>query len=234
MGPVPAREEIPVRERHEFPGWVVSVRSEVGLVRHRLEDAWRILPNVRVAGQAMNALAVFDGLGGVPNGQEAAWAASDHLRDALEHAPRAADVLAHLNNWVRDTQGATTAVVALFPSVGNFGDGVVLSIGDSAAYALGPDRKARLLVPKDSDGPHVLTDYLGHAEAGGHVGTLQVQKGGALLLCTDGVDGVVEPDSIARLLLSGDLAAALDDLFAEILDRGAPDNATVVVARRLS
>ncbi len=228
----PSAKELPARERHRIPGWVVAVRSEVGLVRARLEDAWCVAQGLRLGGRPHHALAVFDGLGGLPNGQEAAWAAADKLPEAVTTAPRAEEVLARLNNWVRETQGATTAVVALIPAGTATGHGLLLSVGDSAAYLLEDDQGPVLLTPKDSEGGNVVTDFLGSPDLRGHTTEVEVPRGAALLLCTDGVDGVVPAASLTRVLKAPDLAAALDDLFAEILANGAPDNATVVVARR--
>jgi PPM family protein phosphatase len=234
--PVPGRvpgppDESPVRQRLRLPGWIVIVRSDVGGVRERLEDAWAVLPSTAAAGRKSTVFAVFDGLGGEPNGQEAAWAAADNLGEALGRATRPDQVLPRLNAWVRQTQGSTTAVVALFPHEG--GDGTLLSVGDSAAYAL-DGTGLDLLTPKDAAGPNVVTDCLGSPDPGGHERSVHVARGQTVLLCTDGIDGVVDPASITAVLQAPDLAAAVEDLFAEVWAKGAPDNATLVAARRVS
>jgi len=220
-----------VRQRLRIPGWLVVVRSDVGAVRERLEDAWAVLPSAPVLGRDASVLAVFDGLGGEPNGQEAAWAAAEHLAEALQKSSSHAQVFQRLNPWVRQTQGSTTAVVALFPDHG--GEGTILCVGDSAAYGLDTTGPV-LLTPKDASAPNVVTDCLGSADPTGHVESIHVGRGQTILLCTDGVDGVVSPDSIAATLRAPDLAAAVEDLFAEVWANGAPDNATLVAARRLS
>lgn len=234
MATPPSLADLPVRERYQAPPWIVVVRSDLGLVRTRLEDAWAVLPAASMRTQRVHAFAVFDGLGGLPHGQEAAWTAAEQLPDALARAGAVEHVLGQLNAAVERTRGATTAVVALFPADSAAGQGTILSAGDSGAYMLDTSGGARLLTPKDSEGPYTVTDYLGHTGLRGHATPVAVPHGGALLLCSDGVDGVVEPSSLARVLKAPDLGAAVDELFFEILDRGAPDNATVVVARRIA
>lgn len=231
LGSLPST--FPVRERHRVHSWDVAVRSDVGAVRTRLEDAWAVLSSVPMGGRSLDVFAVFDGLGGLPHGQEAAWGAAEALSASLQRSTGPSDVLHHLHGVVEGTGGATTAVVALFPTQGTVGEGVLVSAGDSAAYMAGPAGQLRLLVPKDAEGPSIVTQCLGREEPQGHVVPCSVPRGGTLLLCTDGVDGVVEPDRLVGALRSADLAAALEDVFSEIWDRGAPDNATVVLARRL-
>jgi len=223
--------EFPVRDRLRIPGWIVVVRSDVGLVRERLEDAWAVLPNAPALGRPSTVFAVFDGLGGEPYGQEAAWAAADHLPEAIARAGQHEQLLPRLNGWVRQTQGSTTAVLALFPHEG--GDGTVVSVGDSAAYLL-DGTQLQLVTPKDAAASNVVTDCLGAPDPTGHVVHVRVGRGQTVLLCTDGVDGVVSPESIAAAMRSPDLAAATEDLFAEVWAKGAPDNATIVAARRVA
>lgn len=227
----PGLRDYPWRERHRLPNWVVAVRSDVGLVRDHAEDAFRVLPEGVYQNRNALALGVFDGLGGEPNGRDAAWAAADHLHEALAKVSAPGNLLGYLNAWVRDAHGMTTAVVALLPEAK--GDaGWLLSIGDSGAYALDASGNAKLLHPKDATAPNHVTDCLGMPEIGGHALPLAIPRGGAILLCTDGVDGVVEQGSLTRALRAPDVAAAADDLLADVLVKGAPDNATVVLARR--
>lgn len=233
VGPAPTDEGMPYTRRVAMDPWVGVVRSEVGLVRTRLEDAWCLTPTVTVAGKPCAVAAVFDGVGGQPGGQEAAWAAADHLEETLRKIRDPKHALAHLNNWVRTTEGSTTAVVAILPK-SQAEAGMLLSVGDSAAYGVGPDAEARLLVPKDAEPQSgAITDYLGHAGLEGHATTVHVAPGHTLLLCSDGVDKVIHPGHLGAALRAPDLAAAVDDLFDEIRGRGAPDNATVVAMRRI-
>lgn len=209
----------------------VAVRTHVGLVRTRLEDAWRVAPGVPFLGGRVDAFAVFDGLGGRPNGDAAAWAASRALPAAVQAAGSPADILANLEEAVAPTGGMTTAVVALCPSAGMEGPSHLLSSGDSSAYTL-QDGRVTLLVPRDRSGRATVTDCLGNGRAHAQVRTWGWQ--GPLLMCTDGIDDVVGAEALRATLEAppNGLAAALDRLMEEVLAAGAPDNATVLALSR--
>jgi serine/threonine protein phosphatase PrpC len=209
--------------------WRIVAHSEPGLVRRRNEDAWRVLPDARLGSEHVLAVAVFDGLGGVPHGDRASAVAADGLAGALAAAAAPAAVLPLLDDAVRATGGCTTAVVAVFPGAGDAGH--VLAAGDSAAY-LRRAGAAGLVAAKDSDGPNVVTDLLGGRGVRGHVVPIRLQAGDTLLLCTDGVDGVVTERSLQRVLApDAALEVAVTRLFNDVRAAGAPDNATVVAAR---
>jgi protein phosphatase len=60
----------------------------------------------------------------------------------------------------------------------------------------------------------------------------KLRRGDMLVLCSDGLSGVVKPDEIALAIEEEpDLPSACDRLIALANDRGGPDNVTVVVAR---
>lgn len=227
----PAARELPFRSRVQDLRWLVVVRSDQGLVRKRLEDAWAVHPNARLGGEPVSAFAVFDGLGGEPNGQEAAWTAAEEFPRALERASTAAMVLPLLNEYVKATGGFTTAAVALLDARGS---GQLLNLGDSAAYALDAAGSVVLLSTKDREAPNRVTRFLGADLAETAPVGFHLPVGRALLLCTDGVDDVAGTEEIQRVLTSVDLDAALDALFLRVREGGAPDNATVVAVRRLS
>ncbi len=59
-----------------------------------------------------------------------------------------------------------------------------------------------------------------------------VRRGDTLVLCTDGLSGLVRRDEIAAIVTQEeDLEAACDRLIERANDRGGPDNITVVIAR---
>ncbi|MEJ7809699.1 MAG: protein phosphatase 2C domain-containing protein [Gemmatimonadaceae bacterium] len=59
-----------------------------------------------------------------------------------------------------------------------------------------------------------------------------VRRGDVLVLCTDGLSGLVRREEIAAVVGDGDdLAAAADRLIAMANENGGPDNITVVLAR---
>jgi PPM family protein phosphatase len=61
-----------------------------------------------------------------------------------------------------------------------------------------------------------------------------LDPGDALLVCTDGLHGLVDDEEIARLTDSGDLEKVCQRLIHEANDRGGPDNITVVISRAVS
>jgi PPM family protein phosphatase len=81
---------------------------------------------------------------------------------------------------------------------------------------------------------HVITNVVGGNELGVAVEAqvLEVQADDRLLLCSDGLSETVTNDSI-RAVLEMELApeAAARKLLAQALERGAPDNVTLVVVR---
>lgn len=80
---------------------------------------------------------------------------------------------------------------------------------------------------------NVLTRALGaEVDADPTVGEVDLRSGDTLLLCSDGLWGVVEDrelaDAVTRLPVAKDAARALVDL---ALDRGGPDNISVAIIR---
>ncbi|MEA3202655.1 MAG: Protein phosphatase [Thermoplasmata archaeon] len=217
-------------ERHAGKRWDAWVRSEVGAVRRRLEDSWMV-GEARMAGEAWDAHAVFDGLGGSPNGQEAAWAAAKGLARAMARATGPRNVLRELDADVLATGGASTAAV-LLSAQARPGECWLLGAGDSSVHVLATPGS---LLPHDRAGLHAVTDCLGMPLRRGHALRLRVGPGKALLLCTDGVDQVAGLDAVRECLAApaAQSEAALDRLLACVEARGSPDNATALLVRRL-
>ncbi|HJT17809.1 MAG TPA: Stp1/IreP family PP2C-type Ser/Thr phosphatase [Thermoanaerobaculia bacterium] len=61
-------------------------------------------------------------------------------------------------------------------------------------------------------------------------GPFEVQEGDTFILCSDGLHGVVKEDEIGRIAQLP-LEQAANEFVKLALDRGAPDNVTVIVAR---
>jgi len=81
---------------------------------------------------------------------------------------------------------------------------------------------------------HFLTSVVGggHESAEGDLHHLALEIGDAVLLCTDGLTGLVRDEEIAEILRQAPCCDdACDALVSRALERGAPDNVTVVVAR---
>jgi PPM family protein phosphatase len=211
-------------------GLEVRVRCEQG-ARRRIEDAWVADLDVPHAGGRAAVFAVFDGLGGEPGGDVAARTASSELVPTIRAATAFPEVLPRLNSRVLTSGGFTTAVVALLePETGRVD---LASVGDSGAFML-EDGRVRLVSERDSAPSGSITDFLGNAGLRGHRSTLQLDRGASLILCTDGVDGVIGAAALRPLLEASmvESRAALDRVYEEITRRGAPDNATLVWVRR--
>ncbi len=147
-----------------------------------------------------------------------------------------------------DYLGMGTTVVAALATDG--GGLVVAHVGDSRAYRLRAGvleqltrddswvatvLAADLAADPKSFANHpmrnVLTNVLGAREDSEvHLQEHAAEPGDVLLLCTDGVHGVLDPGRIAPILARrGDAEAACDALITEALAGGSRDNMTALV-----
>ncbi|MDP3216913.1 MAG: SpoIIE family protein phosphatase, partial [Deltaproteobacteria bacterium] len=81
---------------------------------------------------------------------------------------------------------------------------------------------------------HVVTNAVGGTTQGVHVEVqrTRIEPGDALLLCSDGLTGMVPDDQICAVLAAEpDPRAACQRLIAAALEAGGKDNVTVIVAR---
>ena len=126
------------------------------------------------------------------------------------------------------------------------------SAGDSRLYLLADGRLTQLtrddtwaatvLAAQGKSGPagrlpssmrHVLTNVLGaREEADVHVSEHDLSGGEMILLCSDGLHGVLD-DSTLQMMLSagGSPVEIVPQLIEAALTRGAKDNVTAVLAR---
>jgi serine/threonine protein phosphatase PrpC len=94
-----------------------------------------------------------------------------------------------------------------------------------------------LIQPEDAGAHpfrHVITNVVGGPKAGLHaeVHRLSLEAGDTLLLCTDGLTGMVADDQITAVLQASPTAkAAAEQLVVLANEQGGKDNVTVVVAR---
>lgn len=81
---------------------------------------------------------------------------------------------------------------------------------------------------------HFLTSVVGGGgdSAGSDLHHVLLKVGDAVLICTDGLTGAVRDEEIAEVLrIAPSCDDACNSLVAKTLERGAPDNVTVIVAR---
>ncbi len=223
-------------------------RTHVGRIREHNEDAFLVRPPL---------FAVADGMGGHQAGEVASAHAIEEIAGAFDagrvvggadlvRAFQGANEIIRADghrNPLRQGMGTTCVAVLLEPTSAH-----VAHIGDSRAYLLRAGRLERLtddhsLVAalvrdgylRESDAErdprrHIVTRALGaDAEAMPDLRDVPLEPGDRLLLCSDGLSGVVHEQEIATLLAKGTPADAAAALVARTLDLGAPDNVTVVV-----
>jgi len=188
---------------------------------------------------AMEELAALRGKGPWPNDR----AATDDLKQAIVRANRRIREMAAGD---RNLNGMGTTLVALLED----GDSVHLAnVGDSRAYLLRQGELTQVTVdhtlvqelidegrlsPEDAE-RHPQRSMITRALGVDHqveidLFTYKLQLGDRLLLCTDGLSGVLEPAKIRNVLLRvRDSQKAADRLVAMANEGGGPDNITVIV-----
>lgn len=138
---------------------------------------------------------------------------------------------------------ATTATVALLS-----GDRVHLGhVGDSRAYLLRGGQLTQLtedhtlLAQQARAGVHIPEEarvYLSNSltQAVGleqpivpFTDSFAVEEGDRLLLCSDGLHGFMDDESIASVILSEEQGGAVDALIAKAIAEGSTDNITIVL-----
>lgn len=204
---------------------------------------------------------VCDGMGGEVGGEIAATIAVETIAALLSGASalderllvssieRAAGNIrtVALSDRTLARMGTTATLAAVV------GDALICAqVGDSRAYLLrasgGLERLTRDqtlaehlvangMVPRenirDAVGPNVILQALGaSSRLDVVVSRVTLRAGDVLLVCSDGLHGVVSDAEIAAILSSNeDAGVACDALVARAIDLGGPDNITCVVVR---
>jgi protein phosphatase len=203
---------------------------------------------------------VADGMGGHRAGEIASGLAVETIRSVMTAEPPTGDLLCHAVECANDQilaaattnpdhSGMGTTVAALLI---NKRDLEFVNVGDSRIYRwrsgtvtqLTKDDSwlshARANGTEISDEEarrhpmrHVLTDVVGvRPELSPELQMAPVESGDTLVLCSDGLHGVVTSDRLAAILEAHpEPKASADRLVQEALDHGATDNITVIVVR---
>jgi PPM family protein phosphatase len=228
-----------------------AARSDVGIIRPGNEDSG-------YAGQRL--LLVADGMGGHAAGELASAVAVAIVarldifppvsHEALDALSESVDEVGEtINTIITDDEALTgmgTTVTGLFWLGGRI---AIVHVGDSRAYLLRDGELIRLThdhtyvqtlvdsgsITEDEAAIHPRRSLLMRALDGinpveADLSVREARAGDRLMLCTDGLTGVVRDDDIARLLSFGDPTGSVMRLVDLALERGAPDNVTVVVA----
>lgn len=228
-----------------------AARSEIGRVRRNNEDAGYA---------ATDLLVVADGMGGHEAGELASAATIAAIVAAAASSTGADEVLTQLaeavitsGEYIADVvaanrdlagMGTTMTVVALRE------DRIAMAhVGDSRAYLYRANELQQMT--KDHTFVQTLVDSgeITPAEAAVHpkrnlmmraidgihavevdLSVRETREGDRYLLCSDGLCGVIDSETIAKCLSVTDLTNAVTLLIDAAMSAGAPDNITVVVA----
>lgn len=222
-------------------------RTEIGNVREHNEDSLTVLPPL---------FAVADGMGGHEAGEIASEITINTLNDL---APQSADaealaravVAANLNVIKAPSQGVgregmgTTLTAAILEKERL----IIAQVGDSRAYLLHNGSLQQLTRDHSLMADMIEAGQLTEAEARVHpnrsvitraIGSdphmqpdlyeLNVETGDRLLLCSDGICGMIEDHEIASIMRQAPSAqSCADQLVEAALAAGGFDNATAVV-----
>ena len=207
-------------------------------------------------------LVVADGMGGHRGGATASRLAGetvktqylgsetedvgDALRDSLQRANSRIFQEAQANPDLRG-MGTTTSALAIRDENGWFahvGDSRIYRVRGNAIEQLTDDHslvatmvREGLLTTKEAETHprrNVLQRSMGVAEdvEVDVKGPFDVQEGDTFILCSDGLHGLVKEDEMLEVAKQA-IDAAADEFVKRALERGAPDNVTVIVARAI-
>lgn len=221
--------------------------SDVGLVRTQNEDSYLVGPGV---------FAVCDGMGGALAGEVASETACRHLMQLhpeTDSADKLVDAVRRANAEIFARSLGEPALAGMgttLTAAMRQGDTLVFAhVGDSRAYLLRAGRLQQLtedhslvaelvrqgrITPQEAAvHPHrsVITRALGtEQEVPPDLVSVPLQVGDRIVICSDGVSGLVPDEQIGQVLAAvPDPEAAARSLVAEAIARGGDDNATAVV-----
>lgn len=236
----------------------VSALSHDGLVRDQNEDSlvvgpWTVCAATTLTPQTFYlpvsdpvVVAVADGLGGHPAGEEASslavrWLA--RLAPTLTSEAAIREALGLCNEMVH----AEAAVHPERTAMGTTIAGIVVSeqgvmvfnVGDSRVYVI--DEAGLAQVSVDDNQPAsvgerrspVVTQTLGgrieSAPVEPHIGSRQLDTSARFLVCSDGLTDAVDNTAIDAILREHQGGKAVFELWKATIAAGAPDNVTVAL-----
>ena len=232
-------------------GWRYAAASDVGLLREGNEDA-------AFAGSRL--LAVADGMGGHAAGEVASAAVIAALEQLDEEGVNAGDPREALREAVEEANRNLRDMVAAEPDLTGMGTTItavltdgdftwLAHIGDSRAYLMRDGTLRQLtrdhtfvqqLVDEGRIAPDevrthpqrsLITRALdGREQVELDLERVDLQPGDRLLLCSDGLSGVVSDASLAEVLHGGTPDETVRSLVDLALRGGGPDNITCIVA----
>ena len=234
--------------------------TDIGRVRSVNQDAYVVLTGGDAPlGEAL--VAVADGMGGHAAGEVASQMSLDLLVASLKRASapdeRALrDAFAQANAGVFQAAShnpeyrgmGTTLVVGLLTG----GELIIGNVGDSRMYLLRNDKLERVTRDHSWVGEMVASNMLTEEQAANHprrnvltralgvaasvesdLSRLKLRRGDRLMLCSDGLHGMVDDTTIKRII--GGKSLKLERAARELIElankAGGTDNITVALAR---
>jgi len=228
--------------------------SDPGCVRSNNEDCYLVAPS-------LGLYMVADGMGGAQAGEHASRMAVETVRQVIEVMPPPRAPAALQSAFVEANQRVAMAAendpdldgmgTTLVAALENGNELFVASVGDSRVYTFAEGE----LLPVTEDQTwvnevgrrlgldettlkthpmrHVLTMAIGVSDQlRVHSYRIEPQPGMLVLMCSDGLHGVVpERDLTATLAESGTLEEKCEHLIALAKEHGGPDNITAVLLK---
>jgi PPM family protein phosphatase len=236
----------------DFRKLVFAQKTDRGLKREVNEDSCAFrLPEVETPAADLGALfLVADGIGGIGRGEEASHAAvetvlstyydpeleDDHPRERLLAAIQDANeaVRARARTLNLEMLGTTLAGVVILSDEKLY----LFNVGDSRIYLLRGETIRQITADQSSIDTQ---DSFARAKLTAFVGQFQpllpqileydLQKDDTLLICSDGLWGLVEDHEIAAVVQRYPPQKAVDVLIQKVYERGARDNVTITIIR---
>lgn len=239
----------------------VAALTHRGQVREKNEDAFSLNPRLGLylvsdgMGGTKAGQAVADAVSRVLPLQLEELCQQGAPGDATESALLLGKAITRFNwellsraavNPAMNGSGATVAACWIHKNIA-----VLAHLGDSRIYRMRGGRLEKLTTDHNvaalllqmgrideteamvHPGRHTLTRYVGmKPEAHPDTAILDVSPGDRMLLCSDGLWGVVEHDRLAELLMAdSDLDSICERMIESANDAGGPDNITAVVIK---
>ena len=242
-----------------YPALQAAFRTDIGRVRERNEDRGTyVIPDDTTLYADKGALfVVADGMGGHAMGDVASDLAVRTVQSAYYRGD-ASDIAAALAGAVREAHAAiqreappdvmmgSTCVAAVIKGdtayVANVGDSRAYLVRDGQIRQISRDHslvaelvRAGLLTEEQArthEQRNLIYRSLGSSgEVEVDLFTEPVREGDTLVLCSDGLCGLVDDDELRAIVERGEPEESVRTLIERANERGGPDNITAVVAR---
>jgi protein phosphatase len=219
--------------------------SNIGKVKSNNEDSFTVgskfwQGDIIKSGENENCFAVFDGVGGVDNGEIASIVAAKEFSiffDGLHNIPPIEEVkkeLLHTNGLIVEEGNMATTAVGIIYEKDNF---LWFNMGDSRLYRMRNGLLFQFSVDdKTIAGSHVITSYLGSKYVDPsdiNIGIIEqsVRLGDIFFLCSDGVSDMITDTQLEEFINSDyDIISIANNIKSFILQKTrAADNFTFII-----